>query len=223
MTLTQDRRHFALFAFGGLAIFLIVFWFGVSVPVAFARPAVEALAHLFGLATAMPANPKGGWFVLTPYWINVGPPHLLGTYAQIPIGERELNYAVRAFPIFIALMLAPPWNSALMLRFFLGLGAVYLHLVLSALALINLQVSILVTGKLNPIFENGTPPTLRVFAQPYGEFAFWLSGVGFYFLMFFVSLILPVMLWAILKPEAIAMLMRPTGPDLSEPQNTVKS
>jgi len=204
----SDRGRFALFGFAALAALLPLWWTFADIAIELAQPLAVALAQVLGLVTDGGTRTANGWALTTPYWITAGPENLLGKYAKIGLGEAEMKFAIRSFPIFMALMLAPPWSVASLWRMLLGLLVLYVYLALSALALINMQVSILLAGKPNPVFANSPPPSISVLGTPYGEFGFWLAGALTYLALFFASLILPVMLWAILKPEAVAVLMR---------------
>jgi hypothetical protein len=204
----SERARFTLVGFGALAVLLPLWWSIADIPIGLAQPLAAMIAKVLGLITDSGTRTENGWAFATPYWITVGPENLLGKYAKIGLGEGEMKFAIRSLPIFMALMLAPPWSFSSLWKMLVGLVVLYVYLALTALALINMQVSILLAGKPNPVFANSPPPSLSVLGTPYGEFSFWLAGALTYLALFFASLILPVMLWAILKPEAVALLMR---------------
>ena len=111
MTATDRlRRNFGLIAFGVLAAALGILWLSADALIGAVRPAVEGLAGPLGLVTKITPNADHGWTVWTSLLIRTGSADQIGRAAGFVVDANHLRYLLRSFPLFIALIIAPPYD-----------------------------------------------------------------------------------------------------------------
>lgn len=210
MTIRRQRMVFVVVAFGALAAMLGLGVLVADPMAALVRPLVQVLARLLGLASGIVSDGAGGWT------IPAAVPAANGARIDVTVEleAASLRLMLRGFPIFLALMLAPPWNgrmaAGLITGLFTGLGALTLVYVLSTLAVINHLMALASAQAAD--YARTLPAGVAVAAAPYPPAAMFFAELLNYLAVLVLPLIMPVILWAMVKPEGLRLLLARDAP-----------
>jgi hypothetical protein len=196
------RYRFAFFVLAGLIPLMIGWWFVVDDLVAVLRPAVAWLVHLLlPIRDLLPSEKGGGWIAQTSLEVTAGKWEAGRQEANFPVDGYLLRRYLVAWPFFFALALAPPRAPRLWRILLVGFAVLALLFILSAAALVFVDVTVLVNHAPSPADRvQFVPPPFYVAAPHYGDAAFFLAALAFYIASYVLPLLAPVLLWIALNP-----------------------
>jgi hypothetical protein len=195
-------HRFALVAGLALVPLFALWWLSVDALTSALRPPTAwVAAQLLPIAT-IAASPGKGWLVRTSMKIiaAAGAPEF-GRTAGFIIADYYWRRLTLAWPLLIALMVAPPRPRHLVLRVGVAGAALCLLFTVSASAVAFCQVVALANHTAVPACDIDVPPYV-VAAPAYGPLAFFAARFGYYGALFFVPLAAPAILWLALNPSA---------------------
>jgi hypothetical protein len=206
------RMRFGLVMFATLPGFLAITWFGAPTILEVLAPMAQAASRAVGQAQSLSVNPEGGWILMTDLVIESGPADMIGRNAGMVIGLDAMRNMLRALPILLALMLAPPYDWRLPARLALSLAGLMLIFIVSMLAIFQGDLAVLINNQTSLVDERMRPPDFTVYAPDMSAFEFFLASFGYYLATQVVPLLAPVVLWILCKPAAFSMLRAPRMP-----------
>jgi len=200
----HDRRKFLLVATAVAVATLVAGVFLADPLVAIARPIIRVLVLLLGLADSVGDHPAGGW-KLSSAWNIPG----IGaeTSFDMQLEDPTLRMMLRGYPVFLALMCAPPWSPRDLVRTMTGLGVLYL-LLLASIVFVVFNLHVMAKAEIVnqlalrfPAFSNqavGPPSWMRSVSG-------LLASMGY----IVIPYLAPAVLWVALKPEGWRLLAGP--------------
>ena len=203
------------FALGALLVAVPLFalwWLSVDMLVAGLRPATAWLAQLLLPVTAIEARPGEGWVVRTSLKIiaAAGTPQY-GHTAAFDLGNYFARRVTLAWPVLLAMLLAPPRPRYLILRILIAAAALSLLFGLSESAIAFCRVTALANHMAVAACDTAAPPYF-VAAPAYGPVALFAARFGYTAALFFLPLVAPAILWLALNPAARSMFLDFGGP-----------
>lgn len=196
------RGRFTLTAIAALIGAAIIGWSAMDIIAEALRPLVELGLRLLGLAESATIDNTGSWIIRsTQRTLDEG------RAFDITLGRDIHIYILRSLPIFVALMLAPPYDRSLTWRIPAGLLALLGVAALSVIAIVNGYVVVAINHA-SPVEGIPVPP-FRLDAAPLPELWSTVSFLFYYGALMVLPLIAPVAIWALLKPQALRRLIRP--------------
>ena len=203
--LAAPRGKFLSTAMAALVPLLVVWWIGAGTMIDLLRPGASWLAGQLHLAQSISSTPTHDWLVET--GLDRASGSQVGAVV-IPLGVGELRRLLLGFPLFLALILAPPRYQPLRTAL---IGCVVLVVVFwfSACSLMFNSVAVIVNHRTSLIMDTVPPPPFSVTQPALSEAAFFLSGLGMYIAMTVLPLALPIGLWAGMNRSGRAVLMGP--------------
>jgi hypothetical protein len=196
------RYRFAFFVLAGLIPLMIGWWFIVDDLVALLRPAAAWVVHLLlPVRDLLPGEKGGGWIAQTSLEVTAGKWQAGRQEANFPVDGYLLRRYLVAWPFFFALALAPPRAPRLWRMLLIGFAVLVVLFILSAAALVFVDVTVLVNHMPSPADRiQFVPPPFYVAAPHYGDAAFFLAALAFYLASYVLPLLAPVLLWITLNP-----------------------
>jgi len=195
-------HRFALVAGLALLPLFALWWLSVDALTSALRPPTAWIAaQLLPIATIAGA-PGKGWLVRTSMKIiaAAGTPEF-GRSASFIMADYYWRRLTLAWPLLIALMVAPPRPRHLVLRVAVAAAALCLLFTVSASAVAFCQVVSLANHTAVPACDVEVPPYF-VAATAYGTLAFFAARFGYYGALFFLPFAAPAILWLALNPRA---------------------
>jgi len=195
-------RHFALVAALALVPLFALWWLSVDALTSALRPPTAWVAAQLLPITTIAASPGKGWLVRTSIKVISadGTPEF-GRSASFIMADYYWRRLTLAWPLLIALMVAPPRPRHLVLRIGVAIAALCLLFTVSASAVAFCEVVALANHTAVP--ECAIDFSSYVVAAPaYGPLAFFAARFGFYGALVFLPLAAPAILWLALNPRA---------------------
>ena len=201
--LSTPRGRFALRTAAALIPLLALWWLGSGPIMDVLRPGADWLAGLLHLAHSVTALASHNWQV------DTGLERASGTEVggvPLMLDAGELRRMLLGFPLFLALMIAPPRSRPIRSA---AIGCAILIVVFwfSACSLMLNSVAVIVNHRASLIMDTVPPPPFTVTRPPMGEAAFFLSGLSMYLALQVLPLAVPLGLWAVLNPVARKTLL----------------
>jgi hypothetical protein len=140
----SELRHFALGAALVLVPAFLLWWLAVDMVVAGLRPVAAWVAHLLMPITAFAPESGRGWIVKTSLEVTFGKTIPGPEIATFELQADWLRRLTVAWPLFLALMLAPPRPPRLVGRLFAGVLMLALLFILSACSVAFCLLAVLV-------------------------------------------------------------------------------
>jgi hypothetical protein len=215
--LATPRGRFLSRAIAALVPLLVVWWMGAGVMIDLLRPGASWLAVQFHLAQSISSTPTHDWLVET--GLDRASGSQVGAVV-IPLGVGELRRLLLGFPLFLALILAPPRDRPVRMAL-IGCAVLVVVFWVSASSLIFNSVAVIVNHRASLIMDTVPPPPFTVTQPALSEAAFFLSGLGMYIAMQVLPLALPIGLWAGMNRSGRAVLMRPPETEAVEVRETL--
>ena len=196
------RGRFTLTAIAALIGAAIIGWSAMDIIAEVLRPIVELGLRMLGFAQAAALDESGNWAIR-----SVHRTAETGQDFVMTIGSEKHVYVLRSLPIFIALMLAPPYDRNLYKGIAIGILALLGIAVLSMIAIVNGYVLVAINRE-SPFTDIPVPP-FTVAAPAAHELWAEISFGMHYAALMVLPLIAPVVIWVWMKPKALRQLMRP--------------
>ena len=203
--LATPRGRFLSTAMAALVPLLVVWWAGAGTMIDLLRPGASWLAGHLDLAQSITSTPTHDWLVET--GLDRASGSQVGAVV-IPLGVGELRRLLLGFPLFLALILAPPRDRPVRTAL-IGCTVLVVVFWLSASSLIFNSVAVIVNHRASLIMDTVPPPPFTVTQPALSDTAFFLSGLGMYIAMTVLPLALPIGLWAGMNRSGRAVLMGP--------------
>ena len=203
--LAAPRGKFLSTAMAALVPLLVVWWIGAGTMIDLLRPGASWLAGQLHLAQSISSTPTHDWLVET--GLDRASGSQVGAVV-IPLGVGELRRLLLGFPLFLALILAPPRDRPVRTAL-IGCTVLVVVFWLSASSLIFNSVAVIVNHRASLIMDTVPPPPFTVTQPALSETTFFLSGLGMYIAMTVLPLALPIGLWAGMNRSGRAVLMGP--------------
>jgi hypothetical protein len=189
-------QTFALGAVLALLPLLVLWWFSVDCIVEAERPLTSYFAQklmpIEGIVTVV----QGGWLVRTGDLV-AGKALRFRVIATLSIDVGVLRRLTLAWPLFLALILAPPRPPALVARIVVGLMILVLLFIPTACAVIFL-----------PLVNNVNFFKVHFAVSPiYGDATVFLAKFALHAALYFSPLLAPPLLWLALNPTARALFL----------------
>ena len=134
-----------------------------------------------------------------------------GHTAAFGLGNYFARRVTLAWPVLLAMLLAPPRPRYLILRIVVAIGALSLLFGLSESAIAFCRVTALANHVAVPACDTDAPPYF-VAAPSYGPVALFAARFGYTGALFFLPLVAPAILWLALNPAARSMFLDFGGP-----------
>ena len=199
----ESRGAFPPVAFFWLALTLVLGVFLADPLIGGLRVFVEPLAGLFGLADRIAPDGKGGWLLPRTLTLDGG----ASANVTLVLDAPTLRLRLRGLPIFVALMLAPPWSpvgaTPLWSRFCTGLVCmvgVFIVSVLVSMHFLGLIAAQQAAGMAQTLGASADGPAAQADG---GFFPRLINHVA----VFVLPILAPVLLWVWLKPEGLRLLL----------------
>ena len=203
--LATPRGQFLSTAMTALVPLLVVWWAGAGTMIDLLRPGASWLAGHLDLAQSITSTPTQDWLVET--GLDRASGNQVGAVV-IPLGVGELRRLLLGFPLFLALLAAPPRDRPVRTAL-IGCAVLVVVFWFSACSLIFNSVAVIVNHRASLIMDTVPPPPFTVTQPALSETAFFLSGLGMYIAMQVLPLALPIGLWAGMNRSGRAVLMGP--------------
>jgi hypothetical protein len=190
--IATPRGRFAATAAAALIPLLALWWLGSGMMIDLLRPGADWLAGQLHLSDSIVSSPSHDWRVDTGLERASGR-EVGGVLTPLP--ADELRRLLLGFPLFLALVIAPPrFRPARTAA--IGVAVLVVVFWVSACSLLFNSVAVIVNHRSSLIMDTIPPPPFTVTRPPFSETAFFLSGLGMYLALQVVPLALPVLLWA---------------------------
>jgi hypothetical protein len=203
--LAAPRGQFLSTAMAALVPLLVVWWMGAGTMIELLRPGASWLAGQLDLAQSITSTPTHDWLVET--GLDRASGSQVGAVV-IPLGVGELRRLLLGFPLFLALILAPPRDRPVRTAL-IGCAVLVVVFWFSASSLIFNSVAVIVNHRASLIMDTVPPPPFTVSQPALSDAAFFLAGLGMYIAMTVLPLALPIGLWAGMNRSGRAVLMGP--------------
>jgi hypothetical protein len=188
-------RRFALGAAIALVPVFLLWWLSVDALTAALRPATAWLAHQLLPIRSITPEPGHGWIVKTSLKSVSGQ----GSGAAFDMADYYCRRLTLAWPLFVALMLAPPRPPHGIARIIAGLAVLVVLFALSASAVAFCHVVQLANHA--AACDSDVPP-VQVVGLAYSDAAFFIARFGYNAALMFLPLLAPAVLWLALNPAA---------------------
>jgi hypothetical protein len=200
----HERVRFLLVAAPVAVATLVAGVFLADPLVATARPIVRVLVLLLGLADSVGDHPASGWMLRENWTVpSIG----AETSFDMQLEDPTLRMMLRGYPVFLALMCAPPWSPRDLVRTMTGVGVLYL-LFLASIVFVVFNLHVMAKAEIVnqlalrfPAFSNqavGPPSWVRSVSG-------LLASMGY----IVIPYLAPAVLWVVLKPEGWRLLAGP--------------
>jgi len=214
--LATPRGRFLTRAMTALVPLLVVWWMGAGVMIDLLRPGASWLAVQLHLAQSISSTPTHDWLVKS--GLDRASGSQVGAVV-IALGVGELRRLLLGFPLFLALILAPPRDRPVRMAL-IGCAALVVVFWVSACSLMFNSVAVIVNHRASLIMDTVPPPPFTVTQPALSETAFFLAGLGMYIAMQVLPLALPIGLWAGMNRSGRAVLMGPSQSQAVDAEET---
>ena len=194
---SNARGRFARTALLALVPLLMIWWAGSGPVLDLMRPGADWLARQLHLANSISVLPSHDWTIDTGLerasGREIGP-------VILQVKADDLRRLLLGFPLFLALILAPPRYRPARSAF-IGYAILAVLFWFSACSLILNSVSVILNHRPSLVMEDAMPPDFTVTQAPLGDLAFFLTGLSTYLAVQVLPLVFPIALWAALNRD----------------------